>query len=654
MQDPNPDANDATSEGIFVFTSSAPTRSVGDSVLVSGTVSEFAPGGGSNLSITQIVSPTVLVQSTGNPLPPPTIIGSGGRVPPDQVIYSGAQVDLNTQPHVLSMLNGVDFYESLEGMRVQVNDTIAVGPTNPFGETPVVANLGINANVMTPRATIVVRSNDFNPERIIVKEAPGTGNRYAAGTKLGNITGVLTYLAGNYMLLRDQSVPLNPDTTFVPLPESTTLAPVPSRLTVASFVMSNLDPGDGAAKFAAIANGIVTGMKSPDIIVALEVQDNNGGVNDSTVDASTTLGMLVGAIAAAGGPSYQTRSIDPVDDQDGGEPGGNGRIVFLYNPARVGFIDRAGGNATTPTVINNAGGTPQLSVSPGRVDPGNMAWNNTRKPLAGEFAFAGKTVFVVAAHFVSKGGDTPLFGRNQPPILSSETLRNQQAGIVQGFVASILAVDANARVIVAGDFNDFEFSAPLTTLKGTNLHNLTDNLAQNQRYTFVFDGNAQALDHILVSDALFAGAEYDIVHVNSEYPTALTDHDLPLARLGIGPSCVLDLDANGSLDPLTDGLMLHRVLSGMTGDAVTANAVGAGANRDTWAEIAPFVNLPALDVDGNGVSAAASDGLAIMRAMFGLKGTAVTAGAIAPGTPRDNWEAIRLYLNSACGASFSP
>jgi predicted extracellular nuclease len=70
LQDPTPDANTSTSEGIFVFTSVAPLVSVGDSVEVTGTVSEF--GSGSNLTITQITAANADVSSmsSGNPLPP--------------------------------------------------------------------------------------------------------------------------------------------------------------------------------------------------------------------------------------------------------------------------------------------------------------------------------------------------------------------------------------------------------------------------------------------------------------------------------------------------------------------------------------------------------------------------------------------------------
>src|SRR5439155_14680352 len=78
IQDPTPDADSATSEGVFVFTGSAPTVAVGDSVLVSGTVGEYYPGGKSagGQSVTQISKPVVSVVSSGNALPAPVVLDS--------------------------------------------------------------------------------------------------------------------------------------------------------------------------------------------------------------------------------------------------------------------------------------------------------------------------------------------------------------------------------------------------------------------------------------------------------------------------------------------------------------------------------------------------------------------------------------------------
>ena len=120
------------------------------------------------------------------------------------------------------------------------------------------------------------------------------------------------------------------------------------------------------------------------------------------------------------------------------------------------------------------------------------------------------------------------------------------------------------------------------------------------------------------------------------------------------PACLLDLDGNGSIDALTDGLLIIRALFGLTGATVTNGAIGGGAMRTTWAQIQPVLNLPALDVDGNGTTDALTDGLILLRAMFGLTGTTVTNGTIGGGATRTTWAALRSYLNANCGASFPP
>ncbi len=123
------------------------------------------------------------------------------------------------------------------------------------------------------------------------------------------------------------------------------------------------------------------------------------------------------------------------------------------------------------------------------------------------------------------------------------------------------------------------------------------------------------------------------------------------AVLGVTQGCVLDIDGNQSISATTDGLMLLRAMLGLTGTAVTNGAVAPGAPRTTWAQISPFVHLAALDIDGNGATAPASDGVMLLRAMFGLTGTAVTNGVV--GSSR-TWADIRNYLNTQCGGSFAP
>jgi uncharacterized protein len=534
LQDPAPDDDPATSEGIFVFTSTAPTVNVGDAVNVGGTVSEFRPGGiATNLTITQIIGPVIVVISNGNPLPAPVIIGSGGRVPPNATIKNNCgDVESPACPFDPAA-NGLDFYESLEGMRVQINGAFAVGPTSSFGETPVIGDFGANATQRTARGGVYVAAGDFNPERILIDdEILRPLPRVNLGDSFSSVVGVIDYSFGNYKLQVTEPLTV---TAGGLAPEVTTLQ-APNQLAIASFNVENLDINDGPAKFATLAGQIVNNLKSPDIVALMEVQDNNGPTNDGVVDATLTFNTLITAIQAAGGPAYQFRSIDPVNNQDGGEPGGNIRVGYLFNPARVSFVDRPGGTATAATTVINAAGSPQLSFSPGRIDPANPAFNSSRKPLAGEFVFNGHKLFVIANHFNSKGGDDPLFGRFQPPVLSSETQRNQQATIVKDFVQSIFAVDSNAKVVVLGDLNDFEFSTPLAILKSAPLNDLVETLAPNQRYTYVFEGNSQVLDHILVSNSLMTAVEYDVVHVNSEFVAQASDHEPEVVRLFLPPA----------------------------------------------------------------------------------------------------------------------
>ena len=144
--------------------------------------------------------------------------------------------------------------------------------------------------------------------------------------------------------------------------------------------------------------------------------------------------------------------------------------------------------------------------------------------------------FAIVNHFNSKGGDDPLFGRFQPPDRVTETQRHAQAQIVNDFVDALHAVDSGARVVVLGDLNDFEFSETLSILQGDVLENLLLTLKQPERYTYVFEGNSQVLDQILVSRHLERDLmAYDVVHVNSEFAVQASDHEPQVARFLFKP-----------------------------------------------------------------------------------------------------------------------
>lgn len=148
-----------------------------------------------------------------------------------------------------------------------------------------------------------------------------------------------------------------------------------------------------------------------------------------------------------------------------------------------------------------------------------------------------------------------MFGRFQPPARDSEVQRNLQAAIVRDFVQAIFAREANARVVVLGDLNDFEFSAALDIVKSAGLTDLVETLPAQERYTYVFEGNLQVLDHILASGSLVADAEYDVVHVNSEFFDQASDHDPEVARFNL-PATIVEV--TGQVGTYSSGLIYVR------------------------------------------------------------------------------------------------
>jgi predicted extracellular nuclease len=537
-QDPLPDGDVATSEGIFVFTGSSPGVAVGDAVTVSGRVQEFRPGctpscppnssAFANLTTTELVTPTVVSAGPG-PAIAPTVVGLGGRVPPSLVIDNDSTGNVEESSTFDPAQDGIDFHESLEGMAVQINNAVAVGPTNGFGEIPVVGDGGQLAGVRTARGGVVIRANDFNPERIILDDVlrptPDVDVRDGFTT---SVRAVVDYNFGNFKyLVQDVLTPVDGG-----LAREVTQAARRHELVLGTFNVENLDPTDSPEKFAALAGLIVTNLRSPDLLAIEEIQDNTGPAPDPSTEANITWQLLISAIEAAGGPTYDYRQIDPLFNQDGGEPGGNIRQGFLFRTDRgLSFVDRPGGDAVTPNEVVDTRHGAELLYSPGRINPTNSAFDNSRKPLAGEFLWQGRKFFAIANHFNSKGGDHPLFGRFQPPVRVSEVQRHQQAAIVNDFVDDLLAADRNARVAVLGDINDFEFSETTAILEGGVLTSLFDTLPQRERYSYVFDGNSQVLDQILVSSRLLQRLEeYDSVHVNSEFHDQDSDHDPQVAR----------------------------------------------------------------------------------------------------------------------------
>lgn len=155
------------------------------------------------------------------------------------------------------------------------------------------------------------------------------------------------------------------------------------------------------------------------------------------VTANLTLSTLTAAISAAGGPNYTFADIAPIDNQDGGQPGGNIRTAYLYKPSLIRlYKPNPGGSLDANEVLNG----PTLKYNPGRIDPTNVAWTSSRKPLVAQWEVISKsskkfdTFFTVNVHFGSKGGSSSLHGDARPPVNGGVEDRLAQSQITANFV----------------------------------------------------------------------------------------------------------------------------------------------------------------------------------------------------------------------------
>ncbi len=524
------DDDSSTSEGVLVTALEGTAMvAIGDLVRVDGRVEERSWG--FELPVTRIVASHLEITGRDVPLPDAVVIGrSGVLIPRGEVASRRLQVFDPSR-------YAADAFETLEGMRVRVEDPVVVGPTSGHGEAVVVGDGGQGSAPWTARGGLRLTPCNVHPERVVIDDALVSGPpQLAVGDRLaGPVDGILHYTYGSYKVLNTETLPaVNLDSRER---GRTALAGDEDHLSIATMNLENLWAGSTAEKFASLAEIIVDRLESPDILAVQEVQDDTGPTDDGTVSADLTLTRLVQAIEKAGGVRYHWRSVDPVDNADGGQPGANIRTALLFKPDRVEFVDRQDcGPGSAATAV------PVLTCSPGLVDPanrsfaaGNSGGGGSRKPLVGEFSFNGRRVVVINLHLASKGGDDPIFGRRQPPQTDSTARRTAQAETVAAFVRQLRNADPAAAVIVLGDFNDFEKTEPLRALEEAGLADLVLRVPGEQRYSYVYEGNSQVLDHVLVSEALADGAEIGIVHVNADFPAAerVSDHDPIVVRLAL-------------------------------------------------------------------------------------------------------------------------
>lgn len=529
MQDEG-DGNDKTSDGIMVYAPNA-SIGIGDYVSVDGEVIEFYGPGykgkeETDLPITEIVASKIR-QLGKKELPAPVVLDKDRRIPRKVIDSDGLKV-FNPEQDAL------DFWESLEGMLVTVEDPKILGPQR-YGEIFVVP--GTHEGPFNNSGGLSIAADDMHPEHICLQLQGGNARNIVtkAGDKInGKVTGVVTYGFGIYKV-QTRTNQLPPIVDGGLKPEQTVIVPDPDKLLVASYNIENFSANPAKtpdSKVKRLAQSIVNDLKSPDIITILELQDNDGPVDSGDADASKSAARLIDAIRTESGTEYACVNINPNDNEDGGQPGANIRVAYFYRPDRVQLKEGKKGTADEANSWSHG----HLTLNPGRIDPKNPIFSWTRKSLAAEFTFKGKDIVIVANHLNSKRGDDSLYGKKQPVVLKSEKKRLELAAAIKKFVNDGFAQNPDMNLLMTGDFNDFEFSPVIRALEGSNMKNVVSSHDKGDRYAYYYQGNDQILDNILVSKSLMDRYAFDIVHVNSSFMEQhgrVSDHDPLLIQLDL-------------------------------------------------------------------------------------------------------------------------
>lgn len=546
------DGDASTAEGLFVFTSSAPPADavVGNRVRVRGRVSEYerTPHG---FPLTQLASSEIVaVVATDQPLPAPVPIDESALAPDVPV----------------------DFLGRYQGMRVAVTASDVVGPSNSFGDFYVVPartprparEPGIavlDAVPLPPEKAIPLF--DRNPERLRV-ESTGLGRPaqfHDTGTRLPRMEGILYYDHGDFTLLFDSMA-----TARALVPENRLAAaprPQPGAIRIAGFNVENLNSGSANVqdRLAKLTDVFCQYLHNPDIVGLVEVanlataQRLAQAINDDEFGNCPDNPQYAAHLLASSGNqrlAYLVRQAPA--------PGGDAARVEVLSVEELYTADML----QTPTGAANGvlfDRPPLLLRARVTGDNGNhydvnVLLNHTLSLLE---------VVSLESH--------PIWGTQGE---RSRNKRMQQAVKIAAFVEQFQQADPSAPLVLIGDYNAYDFSDGyvdvIGIISGTAapedevlvwapspvtrpLTNLIGTRPAGQRYSYVYEGNLQNLDHVLVNEAVLADTLATLHHarVNADFavdnaadptvPMRSSDHDPVIADLVVPAFLDSDLAA---------------------------------------------------------------------------------------------------------------
>ncbi len=542
------DADAETSNGIFVFTVSTPTVSVGDQVDVKATVAEF-------FNLTELNTPSVSTDSTGNPLPVAVTLDSTTPSP--------------NQPQPANEM------ERFEGMLVRVENALVTGPTDQFGDFSIAS-----AASRTFREPGILYPGlpglpvwDGNPE--VYEINPDQLGLPAADVAAGGVVtlaeGPLSFDFGDYQIWPTtlnvtgvaQVVPVrdrNAGEFLVATQNVLRLFDLVDDPNKSDETPTPQQYADRLNKFSLL---IRNALKSPDVLTVQEAEN------------LTVLQDLAAKIAADDPSVVYTPYL-----LEGHDIGG----------IDIGFLVRG---TVQVDSIEQVGFDTELSLDGSKL--------NDRPPLVLRGSYVGGTVpfpiVVIGVHQRSLSGvEGTSASANRVRVK-----RHEQAQELSEYIQSLQTTDPDVRLTVAGDFNAFEFTdgyvdvmgqvtgnpdpagslIPATDVVDPNLTNQTFNLPAGERYSFVFEGNAQSLDHAVTSTGMnfwLRGVQH--VRGNSDAPASYEADSSTALRSSDHDGTVLfvmgDNDGDGFPD---DG---DSCVASSTSATVVIDGCNSGAANDLF------------------------------------------------------------------------
>lgn len=591
LQDPNPDSDPTTSEGLYVFTSTAPTVSVGQAITLSGKVAEFNTGAATN---TQTASHTVTELTLPTSI---TVVSSGNSIAPTAITLPATPAQL----------------EALEGMLVTINTQLTASQNyflGRYGQVTLAANgrLEKPTNKFRPGSVDALNMASGNAQRQILLDdgsslqnpnpTPyiGADNTLRAGDTVDSITGVIDYglsTSTNTGLASYKIHPTTPVAFTRANQRSTQPADVGGNLRVASANLLNFFTtfsdghtaggqtgqgcapsgttadcrgADSAAEFTRQRSKLIAELSAmnADVIGLMELQNNTAAVQNLVDGLNSAMGAGTYAVVPDPASGVGTDAI---------------KVGIIYKPAKVSRVG-ASLSDTDPT--------------------------HKRPSVAQTFAAPnGEQFAVVVNHFKSKGS-CPTTAANLDPDQDQgdgqgcfNATRVAEATAIQTFVSNLQASTGNKRVVLLGDFNAYSQEDPIYSLISNGYTDLAARFS-TQPYSYVFDGEAGALDHAVATPAFNSLVTSAIEwHINADEPFVI-DYNLEFkqpACAACGPDYYTATPYRSSdHDPLLIGLNLVHTINGTSrsetivgtpgDDRITAGAgadvITGGAGRDVF------------------------------------------------------------------------